>query len=84
MTINYTNKIFDTLWIKRPATLDDLCRYKQETQRNRIAISKIIENKSNRNRHKYWYCVCTACQKIHIVSSNYLNHKVCKCQKKSS
>ena len=77
MTINHTDKLFGTLQVKRLATLNDLCRYKQKTERGRLTVGNILNKKQ---RHKYWYCQCTACSKIHIVSSNYLSRKVCKCK----
>lgn len=79
MTTNYTNKIFDTLWIKRLATLEDLCQYKQHTERGKLVVDSIVNKKQ---RHKYWYCQCTACQKVYVVSSDYVLKKTCKCRKK--
>lgn len=75
MTANNTNKMFGTLWVKHLATFDDLCQYKQKQVDN-------ILNKVNRN--KYWYCVCTACQTVYVVRSDYLSRKICKCQKKKT
>lgn len=75
MTIN---KIYSTLWVKRLATLEDLLQHKQKTKRDKLAVSRILDKKQ---RHKYWYCQCTACQKVYIVSSDYLSRKTCKCRK---
>lgn len=77
MTIDYTNKIFGTLWAQRLATFNDLCQHKQKTKRSRVAVDNVVNKK---HRNKYWYCICTACQKVHIVRSDYLNRKVCHCQ----
>ena len=75
MTVNRTNKMYGTLWVQRLATMENLCQYKNHTIAN-IAAKK--------NRHKYWYCQCTACQKIYVVRGDYLNRKVCKCQKSNT
>jgi len=75
MTANNTDKMFGTLQAKYIASFEDLCRYKQKQIHNILA---------KKNRHKYWYCICTACKKIHVIRSDYLNRKVCRCQHRKS
>jgi len=72
MTRYYKNHLFGTLWVKRPATIEDIQFYKQ---RGGLAILE------KRNRNKQWYCVCIKCQKTYVVGSNYLSRKKCQCQK---
>ena len=88
MATDYTNMIFDTIRAERPATIQDLTRY---VTRNEVVkwtpwrgegTKKLKRVAGNRNR--YWYCVCTACGKVHVVRSDHLYGKRCQCQKMSA
>ena len=72
MTRHYKNQLFGTLWAKHPATFEEISYYNRRAKPSRIAKD---------NRHKYWYCVCTACQRVYIVRADYLPRKKCQCQK---
>lgn len=72
MTKNYKDKLFNTLWVKHPATFEEMSQYKRK------GLLNIVDKK---NRHIHWYCVCIECQKVHIVASNYLARKKCQCRK---
>lgn len=72
MTKHYENKLFGTIQAQHLATFEELCQYKHR------GLLNIVEK---RNRHKYWFCQCTACKTIHIVRSDYLSRKKCRCQK---
>ena len=85
MATDYTNMIFGTIRAERPATAQDLARYVTRTEVVRWTPwrgqgTKMLKRVAG-NRNRYWYCVCTACDRVHVVRSDHLRGKRCRCQK---
>ena len=81
--VNYTNKVVNNLWVKRPATMLELQRFvPQVVKWVDLGDYKTVVRATKYSQHKYWYCMCIDCGMYHILRSDKLVKKKCQCSKK--
>lgn len=83
MTVNYTDQMFKTIKVLRPATLTDMQKHKPKLAAT-IETGRGIRatRRTSGTRNRLWLCQCVECNKETIVRSDkFKSRKGCKCQK---
>ena len=79
---DYTGLGHNNLTYLRRATMDELrkrvpqsCEYGYTRENRTIKINVRVQN----NRHVYWLAECVECRRFHVVRSDKIKGKRCRC-----